>query len=411
MYQYLLSLFERFLSENDASLAAYAVSVIIIAVTCVLVRFITKTIVVRFVGVAAKRTKTKWDNIMFDNKLFHSLSNLTVPIIIKLFSANFPQHEGLWQKIISFATLLVFMQIINAFINSIDEIYRTYEISKTRPIRGFLQVVKIIVFIIGGIVSIAMLIGQSPLVLLGGIGAMTAVTSLIFKDAILGFVAGIQLTANDMVRIGDWVEMPKYSANGDVVDMTLTTVKIKNFDKTITTIPTYAMVSDSFINWRGMEESGGRRIKRSLYIDAEGIRFCDEEMLSRFSRIALLKDYLAAKQKEVQDYNASLNADLDIPANGRRLTNIGTFRAYIQEYLKHHPGINRNMTLMVRQLSPTDTGIPLEIYAFTNTTKWTEYEAIQSDIFDHLYAIIGEFGLSIYQQPSGRDIRERFGNL
>ena len=268
-----------------------------------------------------------------------------------------------------------------------------------------LQIIKVVLYIIGIIILIAILIGQNPIVLLGGIGAMTAVVSLIFKDAILGFVAGIQLTANDMIRIGDWVEMPKYSADGTVIELSLTTVKVRNFDNTITSIPAYTMVSDSFINWRGMELTGGRRIKRALYINTADIKFCNDSMIEKFGKIDLLKNYLGQKIQDINSHNTQLSADLDEPVNGRRLTNLGTFRAYIFEYLNNHPGIHKGMLIMVRQLKSEGEGVPLEIYAFTNTTKWTEYEKIQADIFDHLYAVAPEFELSLFQKPSGSDFR------
>jgi len=245
-------------------------------------------------------------------------------------------------------------------------------------------------------------------VLLGGIGAMTAIISLIFKDSILGFVAGIQLTSNDMIRIGDWIEMPKYSADGTVIDLSLTTVKIQNFDNTVTTVPAYALVTDAFINWRGMQKSGGRRIKRSIVIDASDVKLCDEETIEQFRKIELIGDYIDFKLADINDYNSDQNVDMSISINGRHLTNLGTFRAYITEYLKHHPCIRKDMSLMVRQLSSDGSGIPLEIYAFTNTIKWNEYEMIQADIFDHLYSVISEFGLSVYQQPTGQDIRKSF---
>ena len=250
-----------------------------------------------------------------------------------------------------------------------------------------------------------MLIGKSPLVLLGGISAMTAVLTLVFKDAILGFVAGIQLTSNDMIRIGDWIEMPKYSANGTVTDLSLTTVKVENFDKTVTSIPAYALVSDAFINWRGMESSGARRIKRAIFLDAASVKLCDGGMLARFGKMELLRDYIAEKLREIEKYNAERGCDLSEPVNGRRLTNLGTFRAYVTEYLKRNSHIRQDMTLMAHTLPAGSEGIPLEIYCFADTTKWEEYESIQADIFDHLYSVVPRFGLEIYQKPSGNDIR------
>jgi miniconductance mechanosensitive channel len=258
---------------------------------------------------------------------------------------------------------------------------------------------------------ISLLMGRSPLLLLSGLGAMTAVLMLVFKDPILGLVAGIQLSANDMLKIGDWLEMPKYGADGAVTDIGLTTVKVRNWDNTVTTIPTYALISDSFKNWRSMSESGGRRIKRSVNIDTTSVHFLTSEEQERLNRNPLLQRYLNDKTQELGKYNQQSEVDLSSPLNGRRLTNVGTLRAYLVAYLRSHPGIHQNMTLMVRQLAPTPEGLPLEIYAFTNTTVWAEYEGIQSDIFDHLLAAIGEFDLRIHQTPSGNDMRSMLANL
>lgn len=402
MYSFIHNIvYDSVLSEY-AHLVTSIILVCSIVLIAFLVKFIAKFIIVKTVTTLAKRTKTKWDNIMLEHKLFHRASYLIIPIVLSLFSGEL-DYSVLWQKVINIFALVVVLLMLDSLINSIDSIYRTYPISNIKPIRGILQVVKIVLIIFGSIILIAMLVGESPIVLLGGIGAMTAVITLVFKDAILGFVAGIQLTANDMVRIGDWIEMPKYNADGDVVDLTLTTVKVQNFDKTITTIPAYFLVSDSFKNWRGMQSSGGRRIKRAIYLNASDVRICDDEMIERFNKVLLLQDYIKGKQQDIIDYNNHYGGDTSVPVNGRRLTNIGTFRAYIMEYLKQHPGIHKNMILMVRQLSATPTGIPLEVYAFTDTINWVEYEGIQSDIFDHLYSIASFFGLTIFQEPSGTD--------
>jgi miniconductance mechanosensitive channel len=273
------------------------------------------------------------------------------------------------------------------------------------------QVAKILIFVVGIILVIAKLLDQSPVILLSGFGAMTAVLLLLFKDSILGLVAGIQLATNDMVRIGDWIEMPKYGADGDVVEISLHTVKVENWDRTITAIPSYALVSDSFKNWRGMQTSGGRRIKRSIYIDKTSVSFCTEEMVERFKKIQFLTDYISGKQKEIQEYNTGHCIDTSEPVNGRQITNIGTLRAYIENYLRNHPKIHKGMTMMVRQLQPTENGLPLEIYAFTNDTNWVNYEAIQADIFDHILSVIPSFGLRVFQAPSGHDMRTGLGSV
>lgn len=334
------------------------------------------------------------------------MSHIAPAIIIYAFAPVFPENveAKIYTGVTVYITLVV-MFVISAFLNSVNDIYNNFEISKTRPIKGFIQIVKVFVFVIGGILIIAEIIGQNPLVLLGGLGALSAVVLLIFQDSILGLVAGIQLSSNDMVRVGDWIEMSNYGADGYVIDISLNTVKVQNFDKTITTIPTYKLVSDSLKNWRGMVETGGRRIKRSVYIDTSSITFCTDEMIDEFKKIHYLKDHIMKKQKEIAEYNKKNNIDASVKVNGRRLTNIGVFRAYVSNYLKNHPGINKNMIQMVRQLPPGEYGLPIEVYAFTKTTNWVEYEGIQADIFDHILAVVPEFKLKVFQNPTGYDFR------
>ena len=285
----------------------------------------------------------------------------------------------------------------------INELYERRPQSRNRPIKGYLQVVKIVVLCGAAIILISLLINESPLLLLSGLGAITAVLLLVFKDTILSLVASVQLTTNDMLRVGDWIEMPGMNADGDVIDISLHTVKVQNFDKTITTIPTHRLVSDSFRNWRGMSESGGRRIKRSLLIDQNSVRFLSDDEVVYLKKFNLLKDYLASASEELAKWNETELAKDDAPVNARRLTNIGTLRAYIAAYIKWHPQISENFTLLVRQLPPGPQGLPIEIYCFTDTTDWNTYERIQSDIFDHLIAIVPEFRLSLFQEPSGSD--------
>ncbi len=290
-------------------------------------------------------------------------------------------------------------------LNLLNAVYRRRPDAYLRPIKGYLEVFKIVIYCIAAILMVASLIDRSPLILLSGLGAMAAVLMLIFQDTLLSLVASVQLSSNDMVRVGDWIEMPQLNADGDVIDIALHTVKVQNFDKTITTIPTKKLISDSFRNWRGMSESGGRRIKRSLYVDQHSVRFLTDEERRRLDRFALLDGYLPAKEAELEAWNATLpRAERDV-VNRRRVTNIGTFRAYVERYLRRHPGVHQGMTLIVRQLAPTADGLPLEVYCFTNTTVWAKYEGIQSDIFDHLFAIIPEFGLRVFQHPSGADMR------
>jgi len=262
-----------------------------------------------------------------------------------------------------------------------------------------------VLFVFGAIIIVATLIDRSPLLLLSGLGAMSAVILLVYKDTLLSFVASVQLTSNDMLRVGDWIEMPQVGADGDVVDITLHTVKVQNFDKTIVSIPTWRLMSESFKNWRGMQASGGRRIKRSLFIDASGVRFLRDDEEVRMTQVHLLTDYISRKQAELKAWNEAQGHSAQLTTNRRRMTNLGTFRAYALAYLKSHPDIQPNMTCMVRQMQTTAQGVPLEIYCFTRTTAWADYERIQGDIFDYLLAVLPEFGLSLYQQPSGNDLR------
>ncbi|WP_449253837.1 mechanosensitive ion channel family protein [Brevundimonas naejangsanensis] len=292
---------------------------------------------------------------------------------------------------------------IGAGLDMANAIYARSPRAHRRSIKGYLQVLKIVIYAIATILVIAALIDRSPLLLLSGLGALAAVLMLVFKDTILSLVASVQLNSNDMLRVGDWIEMPQVNADGDVIDIALHTVKVQNWDKTITTIPTWRLISESYRNWRGMQESGGRRIKRALLIDQTSARFLAEDERDRMRRFLLIDDYLADKSAEMADWNAKLVAAGRDPVNMRRSTNIGAFRAYVQHYLENHPGIRQDMTLLVRQLQSTETGLPLEIYAFTATTAWAEYEAIQGDIFDHLLAILPEFGLRLFQSPTGAD--------
>jgi len=299
--------------------------------------------------------------------------------------------------------LLITVLVVSALLNAVMAIYRTLSVSRTKPIKGFVDIVRIVVYAVGSVLIICAVMDTSPLVFLSGIGAVTAVLLIVFKDTLLGIMASFQITSADMVREGDWIEMPKYGADGDVIQVSLHTVKVRNWNKTITTIPTYALVSDSFKNWRGMEESGGRRIKRSIYIDMNSIRFCTDEMLTRFEKFQSIADYIRKKRKEIEAFNKEDGIDTSELINGRHLTNIGTFRAYIASYLRNHPKVHQDMTFLIRHLAPSDQGLPIEIYVFSKIQAWADYEAIQADIFDHLLAVVPEFGLRVFQNPTGRD--------
>lgn len=395
--------------ELHPTLVKYLSTIIMIffiAIICIIANFIAKKIVIRIISHIVKKSKYQWDNMLLDRKVFHRLSHIVPAIIIYNFSATFDYFKYWIEKGAIAYLIIVGLMIINSLLNAMTDIYQTYEISKTRPIKGYVQVVKIVVITLGIIMIIANLMGESPLILLSGIGALSAVLMLVFKDSLLGLVAGIQLSSNDMVRVGDWIQMPKYGADGDVIDISLNTVQVQNWDKTITMIPSYALISDSFINWRGMQASGGRRIKRSLFIDTNSITFCTEEMIERFKNIHHLTDYIINREQEIIAYNTKNEINSSNPVNGRALTNIGVFRAYVSNYLQKHSGINQEMTLMVRQLAPTEHGLPLEIYAFSNDIRWAVYESVQADIFDHLFAVAPEFGLRLFQNPSGNDFRK-----
>ncbi|MBN2286382.1 MAG: mechanosensitive ion channel family protein [Tissierellales bacterium] len=405
-----MSFFTNILVKNNINLSiaeilSFFIVLFLVLLASVIAHFVAKKIILPLLIKYIKGNRYTWDNIFLERSVIHRIFLLVPFIIIYNAAFLFEGIENIFRKITSSILLIIILGILSATLNAINDIYTRYEISKERPIKGFLQVIKIILFIIMGIVILANLLDKSPLIYLSGLGAMAAVFSFIFKDSILGLVAGILLSLNDMLRIGDWIEMPKYGADGDVVDITMNTIKVQNFDKTISTIPAYALISDSFKNWRGMQDSGGRRIKRALHIDASSIKFCTDDMLQKFKKIQLLTEYIETKEKEIAQYNADHNIDDSSLVNGRHLTNIGVFRVYIENYLKHHPKIHQGLTQIVRQLPPDKNGLPLEIYAFTNDINWVNYEGIQADIFDHILAIMEEFHLHIFQNPAGHDIR------
>lgn len=359
----------------------------------------------------AKRTKNQWDDLIVERKIINKLMHLIPAILVYIMlplalpRTEMPTLLGILQMICSIYIVAVILRFINAALNLLLEIYNRKEAFKNKPLKGFVQIIQVLVFFVGFIIIISILIGKSPATLFAGLGASAAILMLVFKDTILGFVAGIQLSANDMLRPGDWITMTKYGADGTVIEVTLNSIKVRNFDNTITMIPPYALVSDSFQNWRGMQESGGRRVKRSINIDMNSVRFCTPEMLEKFRKIALLTEYVDTKQQELETYNKEHNIDGSILVNGRRQTNLGVFRAYLVNYLKSNPDVNKDLTCMVRQLQPTEKGIPMELYFFAATTVWIPYEGIQADVFDHILAILPEFGLQVFQEVSGSDLR------
>ncbi len=373
-----------------------------------LANWIAKRVILRAVKAVTQITPFKWDNIMVETGVFTRLSHLAPALVIDalgpLVLGRDPAVLAGIEDATSIYLIVISLMVLSALLNAIQRIIADTERGATVPIKGFTQAIMLIATILAVVFGLSTVMGKSPLYFFSGIGALMAVFILVFKDALLGFVAGIQISVNQMVRVGDWIEMPKAGADGDVIDVSLTTVKVRNWDRTITTIPTYSLISDSFKNWRGMSESGGRRIKRSIYIDMQSVRFADEAMLEHWQKFRLLQPYLKKKLAEIAEENAKRGEDLGDLGNGRRLTNLGTFRAYCVAYLRAHPKIHQNMTFLVRQLQPTENGLPLEIYVFTNDIRWPIYEGIQSDIFDHMLAIIDQFGLHVFQSPSGRDL-------
>ncbi len=371
--------------------------------------WIARRWLVPFLERSMRRSPAKWDDILVERGVLQRLAWL-LPVPVLYFAADilFPAPMLLGEalrRLLLLAFVLCCLGVLNALLRAVNDIYTTLAIAKGKPIKGYLQAFSILAYVVAIIFVIAILTNKSPWGLLTLFGGLTAIILLVFKDTILGFIASIQLTAHDMVRVGDWIEMPKYQADGDVIDVTIHTVKVQNWDRTISTIPTYAMVAEGFTNWRGMQESGGRRIKRSLFLDMNSISFCTPEMLARFQQIELLKEYLAAKEAEIAADNAGRRVNPAHPVNGRRQTNIGVFRAYVNAYLRHHPQVHQEMTFLVRHLQPTPQGLPLEIYVFSRDQRWANYEAIQADIFDHLLAAVPHFNLRLFQYPSGHDLR------
>ena len=374
----------------------------------VLLNAFVKRRLVGFLSGLAGRTSQQWDDLVLEHGVLDRLAH-AVPALVVYFGVAWVPGlgESLSQIVANVAMAWLALAVTlaaGALLSAGSAIYETWPVAKDRPIKGFVQVAQIGVYLLGAVFVISALLARSPVVLLTGFGAMTAILLLVFRDTILSLVASIQLTGLDMVRVGDWIEMPQYNADGDVVDIALHTIRVQNWDKTIITIPTHKLISESFRNWRGMQDSGGRRIKRSIHIDAGSVRFLTDEEVERFARFTLLRDYIRRKRGELAAYNAALGAPATANVNLRRLTNLGTFRAYLWNYLQNHPQIHHGMTLLVRQLQPGEKGIPIEIYCFTSTTEWAAYEGIQADIFDHVLAQCGEFGLSVFQSPSGTDV-------
>ncbi|MEN8230214.1 MAG: mechanosensitive ion channel domain-containing protein, partial [Bacteroidota bacterium] len=397
------------LSEGLTVFIENATIIVVTVGLAILADFIIKRIIITTITRIARKSKNHWDDIFIERRVFNRLAHIAPAIIVYYALQYIFDATGLvefLENLTKAYMILVVLLVIDATLNAFHGVYLTTPVSKGRNIKGFIQVIKIIFYFFATILIISIFSDKAPIALLTGLGAMAAVIMLVFKDTILGFVASIQLSANSMVNNGDWISMPKYNADGTVLDISLTTVKVQNWDKTIATIPTYALVSESFNNWKGMEESGGRRIKRSINIDMKSVDFLDKDQIEKLRKFYLLREYITEKEKEIEDYNNSLKLDVSEVTNGRKMTNLGTFRKYLENYLHAHPKIHQGMTFLVRHLQSTDKGLPIEIYVFSNDQAWSNYEAIQADIFDHILAIMPEFGLRVFQNPTGDDFQK-----
>jgi len=395
------------LSENGANWGGEFIMLILLSFAAYLAYIIAWRVMWKVFMPLMQRSKNQFDDLLIKHRFFKKISYLVPALILYYFTDDTITIPAL----ISFITtaleiffVLNTILILNSVISTINDFYERYEFSKDHPLKGVFQVLKLLMYLLGALFVVGMLIDRDLSSLILSLGALSAVLLLIFKDPILGLVGGLQLIFNKMLSIGDWISMPKFGADGTVLEINLTTVKVQNWDKTIVTIPTYSLISDSFQNWRGMEESGGRRVKRSINIDMDSIRFCDDEMLEKLNQISILRPYLAKKKEELEKYNKEYKTEPSSMINGRRQTNIGVFRAYLELYLKNRPDIHTDMTFLVRQLQSTEKGLPIEIYIFTKTIEWAKYESIQSDIFDHILAALPEFGLKVYQFPKSGDL-------
>ncbi|ADH87267.1 mechanosensitive ion channel family protein [Desulfurivibrio alkaliphilus] len=396
------------LSESLVAVAAHLGALLIF----LLLAFFSLWVARHWLSPVLKSFSTKsasdWGRVLAEKNFFHRLAHL-LPVSVLYFTIDifFPDTASgeVFRRLLLIAFVLVGLRSLDALLQGLNLILARHPLATGKPIKGYTQALTIIIYVLAGIFVIAIITDKSPWGLLTLMGGLTAVILLVFKDTILGFIASVQLSAHDMVRVGDWISMPQYNADGDVVDVNIHTVKVQNWDRTYATIPTYALVSDAFTNWRGMQESGGRRIMRALYIDMNSIGFCTPEMLVKLSEIELLQDYIANKEQEIQEYNAGHVKKTDNWVNGRHQTNIGVFRAYVTNYLRQHPKIHQEMTFLVRHLQPTPQGLPLEIYVFSREQAWAVYEGVQADIFDHLLAALPHFGLRVFQYPSGFDLR------
>ena len=395
--------------EQLASPAISTILIVLVGLFSFVATWLVRRSLLRLIHHLVRGNRLHWDDALVNNRVFTRLSWL-VPVLIFYIARDLllpPDSQGaeILRRLISCGFVLVAIGTLNGLLNAINDIYKTLRGKSGKTIRGYIDAVKMVVYVLGLIFLTAILTDRSPWGLISVMGGLTAVVMLVFRDSILGFIASIQLTGLDMIRVGDWIEMPSRNADGEVIELSIHSVRVRNWDKTITTIPTYALISESFKNWRGMTESGGRRIKRSLTLDMTSIRFLNDEELEELAKIQLVSDYIRQKQQEIESWNREHAVDSSVIINGRRQTNAGIFRAYVEAYLKNNNKIHKDMTFLVRQLEPGPSGLPLQIYVFSNDQAWARYEAIQADIFDHLIAALPLFDLRIFQQPSGYDFR------
>jgi miniconductance mechanosensitive channel len=382
-------------------------AIVLLATFVLLLHLVARRYVLMAVRFIVHRSPMDWDRVLFEHRVPHRVS-LVIPLTalqagLAWVPGLAPGVAGLLQRLVAALMILVAALTLDAFLSAVHALYLRTGMAATRPVKSYVQLTKVFIYLVAGIFIVARLADQTPWFFVSGLGAMMAILLLIFRDTLLSLVASIQLTNNDLVRVGDWIEMPQFGADGDVVDIALHTVKVQNWDRTITVVPTHKFLDHSFRNWRGMFEGGGRRIKRAIHINMGTIRFLSDNEIERLRRFALLRDYIDGKLAELAEYNAPWQDDPESIVNARRLTNVGTLRAYIIAYLKSHPQIHSELTFLVRQLAPTPEGLPLEIYVFSRDTRWAIYEGIQADIFDHILAVVPQFGLSVYQRPSGND--------
>ena len=382
------------LSELVSQGLATLIIIASITLVVIVINFITKKIILSFFKRIAKSTSSSFDDLLIKNKVPGLLSY--IPSLFFLFWI-IPTYSNTLYLLIEAFTVILFILTVRAILNTVKDYFKSSDSLKHIPVDSYIQVIMIFIWFVGIILILSVLTGREVGTFLASLGALSAIIILVFRDTILGFVSSIQITVNDTVRIGDWITMKGSNADGNVIEVNLSTVKVQNFDNTITTIPTYKLVSDSFINWRGMSESDGRRIKRSLLIKPSSIKFLDDEEIESLKKIHLLSDYIKKIHKEIKSYNSSNQVDKSMLINGRNLTNLGIFREYVQRYLKEHPDTNDNLTMMCRQLQPTAQGIPIQIYAFSKDKEWTKYEALTSDIFDHLLSSVKYFNLECFE--------------